>query len=150
MTASRSLHRSAGIDFRHCLDRRKSPGKKTEPAARMDSMIPDDPSERQKVPLGSLVIRLKKNPKTAKCQQAKESFLLYLSEAPPISIHVTAHTDNKQDKLSKSNMCHNWECCSSLTAGQYLYWNQQNACKMFMKTRLQSKHAGEKSEKALY
>lgn len=147
MTASRSLHRSAGIDFRHCLDRRKSPGKKTEPAARMDSMIPDDPSERQKVPLGSLVIRLKK---MAKCQQAKKSFLLILTEGPPISIHLTAHTDNKQDKLSKSNMCCNWECCSSLTAGQYLYRNQQNACKMFIKTGLQNKCAGEKSEKALY
>lgn len=48
VTASRSLQRSAGIDFRHCLDRRKSPGKKTVPAARMDSMIPGDPSKRQK------------------------------------------------------------------------------------------------------
>lgn len=64
MTASRSLHRSAGIDFRHCLDRRKSPGKKTEPAARMDSMIAGDPSDRQKVPLGSLVIRLQKKNKS--------------------------------------------------------------------------------------
>lgn len=39
MTASPSLHRSAGMDLRHCLDRRKRPGKNTEPAARMVSMV---------------------------------------------------------------------------------------------------------------
>lgn len=40
ITASLSLHRSAGNDFKHCLDRRKSPGKNTEPAARTVSMVP--------------------------------------------------------------------------------------------------------------
>lgn len=49
ITASRSLHLSAGIDFRHCLDSRNRPGKNTEPAARMVSMIPVDLSERQEV-----------------------------------------------------------------------------------------------------
>ena len=49
MTASPSLHLSAGMDLRHCLDRRKRPGKNTDPAARMVSMVPGDPSERQKV-----------------------------------------------------------------------------------------------------
>lgn len=46
MTASPSLHRSAGIDFRHCLDRRKRPGKNTDPAARMVSMVPGKLSQR--------------------------------------------------------------------------------------------------------
>lgn len=49
MTASPSLHLSAGMDFRHCLDRRKRPGKNTDPAARMVSMVPGNVSERQKV-----------------------------------------------------------------------------------------------------
>lgn len=39
MTASPSLHLRPGSRFRHCLDKRKSPGKNTEPAARMDNMI---------------------------------------------------------------------------------------------------------------
>lgn len=47
ITASRSLHLSAGMDFRHCLDRRNRPGKKTEPAARMVSMITVELSERR-------------------------------------------------------------------------------------------------------
>lgn len=40
ITASLSLHRNAGNDFKHCLDKRKSPGKNTEPAARTDSIVP--------------------------------------------------------------------------------------------------------------
>lgn len=49
MTASPSLHLSAGIDFRHCLDSRKRPGKNIDPAARIVSMVPGNLSERQKV-----------------------------------------------------------------------------------------------------
>lgn len=49
MTASPSLHLSAGMAFRHCLDSRKRPGKNIDPAARMVSMVPGDLSERQKV-----------------------------------------------------------------------------------------------------
>lgn len=41
MTASPSLHLRPGSRFRHCLDRKKSPGKNTEPAAKMDNMIVD-------------------------------------------------------------------------------------------------------------
>lgn len=49
ITASRSLHLSAGMDFRHCLDRRNRPGKNTEPAARMVSMITVELSEGREV-----------------------------------------------------------------------------------------------------
>lgn len=49
MTASPSLHLSAGMDFKHCLDRRKRPGKNTDPAAKMISMVPCNLSDRQKV-----------------------------------------------------------------------------------------------------
>lgn len=47
MTASLSLHLSAGNDFKHCLDKRKSPGKNTDPAARTVSMVPGVLSARQ-------------------------------------------------------------------------------------------------------
>lgn len=77
MTASRSLHRSAGMDFRHCLDRRKSPGKKTEPAARMDSMIPGDPSKRRKVLWQS----------RDQSEKEKHSQMSMSEEALPIDLH---------------------------------------------------------------
>lgn len=39
ITASPSCQPRPGSRFRHCLDKRKSPGKNTEPAAKMDNMI---------------------------------------------------------------------------------------------------------------
>lgn len=43
MTASPSLQRRPGMCLRHCLDSRKRPGKKTEPAAKMLNMVPRGP-----------------------------------------------------------------------------------------------------------
>lgn len=74
MTASPSLHLSAGMDFRHCLDSRKRPGKNTDPAARMVSMVPDGLSERQKVQraiwsLRSVALSLSEKHKTSNSVQ---------------------------------------------------------------------------------
>lgn len=49
MTASPSLHLSAGMDLRHCLESKKRPGKNTDPAARMVNMVPEGLSEGYKV-----------------------------------------------------------------------------------------------------
>lgn len=113
MTASPSLHLSAGIDFRHCLDSRKRPGKNIDPAARMVSMVPGDLSERQKVQqaiwsLRSVALSPLKRTHTQCPTVNKHLILISLVAATPMCVHLAALTvDNKQSTLSKSNM---WQC----------------------------------------
>lgn len=59
MTASPSLHLRAGIDFRHCLDSRKRPGKNIDPAARMVSMVPGRSVWGAESSAGKLVLEIR-------------------------------------------------------------------------------------------
>lgn len=91
ITASRSLHLSAGIDFRHCLDRRKRPGKNTEPAARMVSMIPVELSERREVQWAIWrSVALPPSLKNKKHQLLRQRLVLIRVVSTPMSMHLAA------------------------------------------------------------
>lgn len=83
MTASPSLHLSAGIDFKHCLDNKKRPGKNTDPAAKMVSMVPGDLSEWQKVQRCNLVLEIRRSVPPS----------LYMKEQNNKSVSRTARAD---------------------------------------------------------
>lgn len=97
MTASPSLHLSAGMDFRHCLDSRKRPGKNTDPAARMVSMVPGDLSEA-KSSAGNLVLEIRHSVpslKNTKHQTVDKQFILISLVATPTCMHFAAFTKIK-------------------------------------------------------
>ena len=106
MTASPSLHLSAGMDFRHCLDSRKRPGKNIDPAARMVSMVPGDLSQRQEVQQAIWSLRsvtLSPLWKNRKRQRVSNSFTLISLLGTPLCMLLAALTEITA--LSKSSIC---------------------------------------------